>query len=221
MNTTRVTAPASRPRHSGAVPEHGIGDYRLTKVEREVLALAAKGLTNYEIAQRRGGREGTVKVHMNHIFNKLHVRSRCEAIAIYLQLQNVDPDELRKAEAGTMDMKWLLSTMTHQHFRKGTVLFRKGDAGDRIYYIQRGVVSLQEISVDMAPGDLFGEIGIFAPEHKRTATVVCKTDADFFTLSFDEVRRCYFLNPQFAFYVMYLVTRRLMADRERLRGATR
>lgn len=197
------------------VADTGIRDFGLTKVEREVLSLAAQGLTNLEISLRRGGVEGTVKVHMNHIFSKLNVRSRCEAIAVYLQSHNVDPEELRRAQSGDMDMKWLLATMTHEHHLKGTVLFRRGQQGDKIYYLQNGTVRLQEIEVDMRQRDLFGEIGVFAPEHKRTCTAVCATDVDLFTLSFDEVRRCYFLNPQFAFYVMYLITRRLMADRER------
>lgn len=210
--------PSSTVAEVGLECDRGMRDYHLTKVEREVLALAAKGHTNHEIAQRRGGREGTIKVHMNHIFTKLNVRTRCEAIAVYLQMHNVDPDELQRMESGTMDMKWLLSTMTHMHCKQGTVLFRRGDEGDRIYFLQHGSVNLQEFGVDMVANDLFGEIGVFAPGHKRSATAVCKTDADLFTLSFDEVRRCYFLNPQFAFYIMYLVTRRLMADRERTRG---
>lgn len=202
-----------------AFSDVGMRDFGLTKVEREVLSLAAQGLTNLEISLRRGGVEGTVKVHMNHIFNKLNVRSRCEAIAVYLQTHNVDPEELRRAQSGDMDMKWLLSTMTHEHHLKGTVLFRRGQQGDRIYYLQNGIVRLKEIEVDMHPRDLFGEIGVFAPEHKRTCTAVCSTDVDLFSLSFDEVRRCYFLNPQFAFYVMYLITQRLMADRERFQDS--
>jgi two-component system, NarL family, nitrate/nitrite response regulator NarL len=198
-----------------------VKDYGLTQVEAEVLALTAQGLSNYEVAQRRGSSEGTVKVHMNRIFTKLKVRSRCEAIAFYLQLNNVDPEELRRAQAGHMDMKWLLSTMTHERHPKGTVLFRSGDVGDKIYYLQRGIVALKEIGVDMEPHALFGEIGVFAPEHRRTCTALCKTHVDLFTLTFEEVRRCYFLNPQFAFYVMYLVTQRLMADRDRVRTGAR
>ncbi len=194
-----------------------VRDYGLTQVEAEVLALVAQGLTNFEIAQRRGGSEGTVKVHTNRIFTKLRVRSRCEAIAVYLQLNNVDPEELRRAQTGHMDMKWLLATMTHERHLKGTVLFRNGDVGDNIYYVQRGIVGMKEIGVDMEPRALFGEIGVFAPERKRTCTAACKTDVDLFTLTYEEVRRCYFLNPQFAFYVMYLITQRLMADRDRVR----
>ncbi|MSQ59250.1 MAG: hypothetical protein EXR36_06290 [Betaproteobacteria bacterium] len=110
-----------------------VKDYGLTQVEAEVLALTAQGLTNFEVAQRRGSSEGTVKVHMNRIFTKLKLRSRCEAIAFYLQLNNVDPEELRRAQTGHMDMKWLLSTMTHERHPKGTVLFRHGDVGDKIY----------------------------------------------------------------------------------------
>jgi len=116
-------------------------------------------------------------------------------------------------------MKWLLANMTHEHHAKGKVLFRKGDRGDKIYYLQRGVIHLEEIGVNMASQTLFGEIAVFAPEHLRTCSAVCKTDVDVFTLSGDDVRRSYFLNPQFAFYIMYLITQRLVADGERQRIA--
>lgn len=198
-----------------------VEDYGLTQVQAEILALTAQGLTNFEVAKRRGSSEGTVKVHMSRIFTKLKVRSRCEAIAFYLHLNNVGPEELRRAQSGHMDMKWLLATMTHERHSKGTVLFRHGDVGDKIYYVQRGIVGLKEIDVEMEPHALFGEIGVFAPEHRRTCTAVCKTPVDLFTLTFEEVRRCYFLNPQFAFYVMYLITQRLIADRDRVRTGAR
>lgn len=201
----------------GGVEEIGIRHFGLTRVEREIMAMVAQGLTNLEIALRRDIVEGTVKVHLNHIFTKLSVRSRCEAMAVYHRYCQFDPEEVRRAESGALDMKWLLATMTHEYHAKGTVLFRRGQRGDRIYYLQHGTVRLVEIQTNMAPGDLFGEIGMFAPDHKRTCTALCSSDVDLFSLSFDEVRRCYFLNPQFAFHVMHLITTRLLADRERSR----
>lgn len=52
--------------------------------EKQVLELAARGLTNGEIAQRLFLSESTVKSHLSSSFRKLDVRSRAEAAAIVL-----------------------------------------------------------------------------------------------------------------------------------------
>jgi DNA-binding NarL/FixJ family response regulator len=52
----------------------------LTTREREVLELIAAGLTNDEIADRLFLGSGTVKTHVNHIFFKLELRNRAEAV---------------------------------------------------------------------------------------------------------------------------------------------
>jgi LuxR family transcriptional regulator, maltose regulon positive regulatory protein len=51
----------------------------LSKREREVLDLVARGLTNREIARSLWISESTAKVHVRHIFDKLHVRTRTAA----------------------------------------------------------------------------------------------------------------------------------------------
>ncbi|MFF5293810.1 response regulator [Paractinoplanes globisporus] len=53
---------------------------RLTEREREVVELLCQGLSNASIAQQLWLTEKTVKNHLNHIFAKLGVRSRTEAI---------------------------------------------------------------------------------------------------------------------------------------------
>ncbi len=57
-----------------------LGDASLSDREREVLRLAACGLSNLEIAQRLYLSVRTVQVHLTHIFNKLGVGSRTEAV---------------------------------------------------------------------------------------------------------------------------------------------
>jgi NarL family two-component system response regulator LiaR len=54
----------------------------LTEREKEVLRLIALGGTNKEIANKLGIAEKTVKNHVSHIFQILHVNNRTEA-AIY------------------------------------------------------------------------------------------------------------------------------------------
>ncbi|MEV6522695.1 response regulator transcription factor [Longispora sp. NPDC051575] len=53
----------------------------LTDREVEVLRLIAQGLSNPDIAGRLFISEATVKTHVNHIFAKLEVRDRAQAVA--------------------------------------------------------------------------------------------------------------------------------------------
>ncbi len=57
-------------------------DVRLTVREREVLSVAAEGLTAREIAARLGVRERTVTTHLARIYGKLGVGSRLAAIRL-------------------------------------------------------------------------------------------------------------------------------------------
>jgi two-component system nitrate/nitrite response regulator NarP len=52
----------------------------LTEREREITALIRAGLRNKVIAEKCGLTEGTVKVHLHSIFQKLGVKSRAELI---------------------------------------------------------------------------------------------------------------------------------------------
>lgn len=53
----------------------------LTTRERQIIHVLAEGLTNKEIARRLKLAEGTVKVHLHRIFQKLEVANRT-ALAI-------------------------------------------------------------------------------------------------------------------------------------------
>jgi DNA-binding NarL/FixJ family response regulator len=57
----------------------------LTEREREILAYAASGQGNKEIADHLGVSLDTVKTHLHHIYQKLHVTGRVEAILSYLK----------------------------------------------------------------------------------------------------------------------------------------
>lgn len=59
--------------------------HNLTPREVEVLQLASQGLTYKEIASRLFVAESTVKNHMRHIMEKLHLRNRSEAIRFAFQ----------------------------------------------------------------------------------------------------------------------------------------
>ncbi|HEU6448034.1 MAG TPA: response regulator transcription factor [Verrucomicrobiae bacterium] len=56
----------------------------LTTREEEVLILLTKGYSNKEIADKLSLSVETVGSHLKHIYEKLHVRSRAEAVARYM-----------------------------------------------------------------------------------------------------------------------------------------
>ncbi len=60
------------------------GTEQLSPREREILELVAKGLSNKEIGNQLHISFGTVRIHLMHIYEKLHVRCRTEAAAKYL-----------------------------------------------------------------------------------------------------------------------------------------
>jgi two-component system, NarL family, nitrate/nitrite response regulator NarL len=68
---------------------HGDGDipvdnpiHRLTRRERDVLAVLAEGHPNKEIARQLGLQEVTVKVHLKGVFRKLGATNRTQAVRI-------------------------------------------------------------------------------------------------------------------------------------------
>ncbi len=72
---------------TGTVVEPAISQKKLSLTDREmeVLRLAANGMTNAEIADSLYFSVRTVQVHMTHIFSKLGVGSRTEAVIASLR----------------------------------------------------------------------------------------------------------------------------------------
>jgi ATP/maltotriose-dependent transcriptional regulator MalT len=70
-------------RHAGlAMPRERSRGLILTPREREVLELMVAGRTNSDIASTLFISQSTAKVHIRHIFEKLGVHSRAEAVAV-------------------------------------------------------------------------------------------------------------------------------------------
>ncbi|HZN45035.1 MAG TPA: response regulator transcription factor [Nitrospiraceae bacterium] len=69
----------------GGESSHLPGVTALTDREREILACAAAGRGNKDIADQLCVSPDTVKTHLHHIYQKLGVTGRVEAILAYLQ----------------------------------------------------------------------------------------------------------------------------------------
>jgi DNA-binding NarL/FixJ family response regulator len=61
---------------------------RLTPREEEILTLLSKGFVNKEIAAKLGVSYETVRDHLRHVYEKLHVHSRGEAVARFKEKQD-------------------------------------------------------------------------------------------------------------------------------------
>jgi CRP/FNR family cyclic AMP-dependent transcriptional regulator len=115
--------------------------------------------------------------------------------------------------------EWLLPHMTRREAKAGEKLWNKGDVATEMVYVESGQLRLVEQGDTMGPGSLVGEIGLFAPDNKRTRSIVCDTDCTLYTLSADAMAQLYYLNPKLGFHVMRLVVARLMHDVEHARTA--
>lgn len=78
----------------GDVPADAGQQRIVTPREAELLGWLAQGLGNQQIAERMYLSEGSVKQYLNHIADKIGVRSRTQILVKSLQLRIVDLDSL-------------------------------------------------------------------------------------------------------------------------------
>jgi len=124
----------------------------------------------------------------------------------------------RVSAQGDLSMEWLRPFMTPRKYRKGDVLFRKGDVAKEMLLTVTGKFLVKEIGIELPPGRLVGEMGFVAPENRRTGTVECIEDGDVLTITYEKLLELYFQNPEFGYYFLRLTSERLMQNISRLEG---
>src|SRR6201989_606280 len=82
-----------------------------------------------------------------------------------------------------------------------------------------GKFLVKEISVELPPGQLTGELGFLSPDNRRTATVECIEDGHVLTITYEKLLEIYFQNPQFGYYFLVLTSHRLLENIARLEAA--
>jgi DNA-binding NarL/FixJ family response regulator len=83
-----------------ARPAPPTGFDELTPREREIFRLIANGLSNAEIGQELYIGDTTVKTHVTHIFQKLDLRDRVQAVVLAHQTGVFETDALRPGASG-------------------------------------------------------------------------------------------------------------------------
>lgn len=124
--------------------------------------------------------------------------------------------KVRVALQGDLSMEWIKPFMHKREYKKGDVVFRKGDHAEDMFYIVSGSCRVKEINVQLNPGQIVGELGFLTPERERTQTIECLEDVEMMVIAYDKVSELYFQNPTFGFYFLKLTSERLLQNVRRL-----
>lgn len=116
---------------------------------------------------------------------------------------------VRDAIRGKPSLDWLKPYMSERRYRKGDLLFAKGETADEMFYTMTGRYVLVELGIEIQPGHLVGELAMLSPDNRRTATLECIEDGTVLSITYEQVEQLYYQNPTFGFYFLRLATARL------------
>jgi CRP-like cAMP-binding protein len=123
---------------------------------------------------------------------------------------------VKKASNSDLSMDWLKPFMTRQTVLMGEVLFEKDEVATCMFFTVAGRYRLRESGIEIAQGQLVGEMGFLSPENRRTQTLECVEAGELLTITYDQLRQLYFQNPEFGFYFLRLTSQRLFQNMARI-----
>jgi CRP/FNR family cyclic AMP-dependent transcriptional regulator len=124
--------------------------------------------------------------------------------------------KVRRAAEGDLSFEGLIPYASHRRFAAGETIFRKGDLAQELFVIASGRVWVAELKVEVGNGSIIGEIGVFSPCKARTATALAITPVEVLAISEDRVIALCHDNREFSFYLLMLITKRMIANFEEL-----
>ena len=115
----------------------------------------------------------------------------------------------------------LSAALTTRQVARGHVVFREGDAGDRLFVVLDGKVKISRTASDgrenlltvLGPGEMFGELSLFDPG-PRTATATSVTDSTLASLDHDDLRPLLLERPAVAVHLLRALAQRLRRTNE-------
>jgi hypothetical protein len=123
---------------------------------------------------------------------------------------------VRESVRGNASMDWLKPFMTGRHFKKGDILFAKGETASEMFCTVTGRYRLLELGIELKAGQLVGELAMLAPDNRRTATLECIEEGESLSITYEQVEQLYYQNPTFGFYFLRLATARLFENISRM-----
>jgi hypothetical protein len=116
----------------------------------------------------------------------------------------------RSLERRELSLEWMLPFVKRESFKAKERLFGKGDAADKLYYLEEGTVFLPEVDRTVQAGEIIGEMGVFSPFKERTASAVCMADSTFLVLDERTALELYYQNPDFGIFMVRTIIRRFL-----------
>ncbi len=135
-------------------------------------------------------------------------------VRLYQMLKLVK--KARISAQGDLSMEWLKPFMHRRNYRKGDVLFLKGDPANEMFFTASGKYLVKEIGIELPAGRIVGELGFLSPNNLRTQTVECIESGEVLTITYDKLLEIYFQNPEFGYYFLRLSADRLLQNNARL-----
>jgi cyclic nucleotide-binding protein len=124
--------------------------------------------------------------------------------------------QVKAASLGDLNMDWLKPFSHTRHVRADEIIFRKGDTAKDMFFIASGRYRLAEMDIEIAAGHVVGELALVAPDRARTQTLQCIESGDVIVITYDQIMQIYYQNPEFGFYFLQLISRRLFENITRL-----
>jgi hypothetical protein len=189
----------------------GAGFYAATLLMRTMVPLRILGIISILFFMAYGALAGAVSTFLMYLLllpiNSLRL----------FQMRNL-VKKARVAAQGDLSMDWLKPFMDRRNYRRGDILFRKGQPANEMYLTVTGKFLVSEIGVELPPGRLMGELGFVTPNNRRTQTVECIEDGSVLAITYDRLLEIYFENPDFGYFFLRLASDRLLQNIARLEG---
>ncbi len=127
--------------------------------------------------------------------------------------------DVRDAHREDLPIQSLLPYMDERSLASGDTLIRKGERADQLYFLVDGTLEIPELGKTLESGAVLGEIGVFARNQERTATVVCRTNCRLYALSESKAKQLFFQDKSFGYAIMQMIINRLLENNRQLQEA--
>jgi CRP-like cAMP-binding protein len=121
------------------------------------------------------------------------------------------------AELAEEDQRRLVARMRRRTFEGGEIVFHEGDPADSVHFVLEGRIMAKRSSPEgdrlayavAGPGEAFGELGMLAPDRRRTATVQAIAPTTTLSLSFAEFEALRSAHPSVERLLVLLLAERV------------